>query len=42
MAKFEFSDEFKLESVEYIVERGYSVTEVYQRLGIITHPLYAL
>ena len=35
-----FSAEFKEEAVRQIVERGYSVKEVSERLGVSTHSLY--
>ena len=35
-----FPPEFKEEAVRQIVDRGYSVAEVSQRLGISTHSLY--
>ena len=35
-----YSDEFKLEAVGQIVERGYSVKEVSERIGVSTHSLY--
>ncbi|WP_185640980.1 transposase [Burkholderia sp. Bp9131] len=36
-----YTDEFKIEAVKQVTERGHSVTEVAQRLGITTHRLYA-
>ena len=35
-----YSREFKVEAVRQIVDRGYSVTEVSQRLGVSEHSLY--
>ena len=35
-----FTDEFKREAVAQIVERGYAVSEVAERLGISTKSLY--
>ncbi len=35
------SDEFKIEAVKQVTERGHSVADVAQRLGITTHSLYA-
>jgi transposase len=35
-----YTDEFKIEAVKQVTERGHSVTEVAQRLGITTHSLY--
>ncbi|WP_334001133.1 IS3 family transposase, partial [Burkholderia cepacia] len=34
-------DEFKIEAVKQVTERGHSVADVAQRLGITTHSLYA-
>ena len=36
-----YSEEFKIEAVKQVTERGYSVTEVAGRLGTTTHSLYA-
>lgn len=41
MGKHNFSDEFKRDAVAQITERGYSVAEVSQRLGVSQHSLYA-
>jgi len=35
-----FSDDFKRDAVEQIVDRGYPVAEVSKRLGVSTHSLY--
>jgi transposase len=35
-----YTDEFKIEAVKQITERGYSVQEVAERLGISTKSLY--
>lgn len=35
-----YTDEFKAEAVKQIVERGYSVSDVAERLGICTKTLY--
>jgi transposase len=35
-----YPEEFKREAVKQVVERGYSVAEVAQRLGICTKTLY--
>ena len=35
-----YTDEFKVEAVKQITERGYSVQEVADRLGISTKSLY--
>ena len=36
-----YTDEFKIEAVRQVTERGYSVSEVAERLGVTTHSLYA-
>lgn len=36
----QFADEFKQEAVAQVVERGYAVSEVAERLGISTKSLY--
>ena len=36
-----FTDEFKQDAVAQVVERGYAVREVAERLGISTKSLYA-
>ena len=41
MAHTQFTEEFKVEAVKQITERGYSVAEVSERLGVSTHSLYA-
>lgn len=41
MGKGNFSDDFKRDAVRQITERGYSVAEVSDRLGVSTHSLYA-
>ena len=40
MSNPRFSPEFKEEAVRQVVERGYSVAEVSERLGVSTHSLY--
>jgi len=40
MSNQRFSPEFKDEAVRQIVDRGYSVTEVSERLGVSAHSLY--
>jgi len=35
------TEEFKIEAVKQVTERGYSVTEVSERLGTTPHSLYA-
>ena len=41
MSNQRYTDEFKVEAVKQITERGYSVQEVADRLGVTTHSLYA-
>ena len=36
-----YTDEFKIEAVKQVTERGHSIADVAQRLGITTHSLYA-
>ena len=36
-----YKEEFKIEAVKQVTERGYSVAEVAERLGTTTHSLYA-
>lgn len=36
-----YTDEFKIEAVKQVTERGHSVAEVADRLGITTHSVYA-
>jgi len=40
MANRKYSDEFRIEAVKQITERGYSVNEVSERLGVSTKSLY--
>ena len=40
MSKIRYTDEFKSEAVKQVVERGNSVREVANRLGINKHSLY--
>jgi len=35
-----YTEEFKIEAVRQVTERGYSVAEVAGRLGMTTHSLY--
>jgi transposase-like protein len=35
-----FTDEFKIDAVAQVVDRGYAVSEVAERLGISTKSLY--
>jgi transposase len=36
-----YPEEFKIEAVKQVTDRGYSVAEVADRLGTTTHSLYA-
>ena len=40
MTRPHFTEEFKIDAVKQITERGYSVAEVSKRLGVSTHSLY--
>ena len=40
MANQRYSPEFKDEAVRQVVDRGYSVAEVAERLGVSSHSLY--
>ena len=40
MSGIRFTDEFKRDAVVQVVDRGYSVAEVLERLGISTKSLY--
>ena len=40
MSNQRYSPEFKDEAVRQIVDRGYSVAEVSERLGVSAHSLY--
>ncbi len=35
-----YTPEFKDEAVKLITERGYSVTDVAERLGVLQHSIY--
>ena len=41
MSSKRYPEEFKIEAVKQITERGYSIQEVASRLGTTTHSLYA-
>lgn len=41
MSSKRYPDEFKIEAVRQVTERGHRVAEVASRLGITTHSLYA-
>lgn len=36
-----YPEEFKIEAVKQVVDRGYSVSDVARRLDVTTHSLYA-
>ena len=40
MSRNGFTDEFKRDAVAQVVDRGYAVSEVAERLGISTKSLY--
>jgi transposase len=40
MSSQRYSPEFKDEAVRQVIERGYSVAEVAERLGVSSHSLY--
>ena len=41
MSSKRYTDEFKIEAVRQVTDRGFKVAEVAERLGITTHSLYA-
>ena len=41
MSKKRYTEEFKIEALRQVVERGHSIVEVASRLGTTTHSLYA-
>jgi len=41
MSSKRYPEEFKIEAVKQVIEKGYSVAEVAARLGTSTHSLYA-
>ena len=41
MSSKRYPEEFKIEAVRQVVERGHSVAEVASRLGMTTHSLYS-
>lgn len=41
MSSKRYPEEFKIEAVKQVTERGFSVAEVSSRLGTTTHSLYA-
>ena len=36
-----FTEDFKTDAIKQVTERGYSIADVSQRLGVSTHSLYA-
>ena len=40
MVRGNFTEEFRLDAIKQIRERGHSVADVSQRLGVSTHSLY--
>ncbi|MCS3802693.1 MULTISPECIES: transposase [Chromobacterium] len=40
MSRPRFPEEFKIEAVKQVTERGYPVSEVASHLGVSTHSLY--
>lgn len=41
MSSKRYTDEFKIEAVRQVIDRGFKVAEVAERLGVTTHSLYA-
>ena len=41
MTSKRYTEEFKIEAVKQVTDRGYSVADVAERLGTTTHSLYA-
>ena len=41
MSSKRYPDEFKIEAVKQVLDRGHSVADVAGRLGMTTHSLYA-
>ena len=41
MSSKRYPEEFKIEAVRQVTDRGHSVAEVASRLGVTTHSLYA-
>ena len=40
MGKAGFTEDFKIDAIKQITERGHSVADVSRRLGVSTHSLY--
>ena len=41
MGQSGFTEDFKTDAIKQITERGHSIADVSQRLGVSTHSLYA-
>ncbi len=41
MSSKRYTDEFKVEAVRQVTDRGFKVAEVAEHLGVTTHSLYA-
>ena len=41
MTRPNFTEEFKIDAIKQITERGYALADVSKRLGVSTHSLYA-
>ena len=41
MGQSRFTEDFKTDAIKQITERGHSISDVSQRLGVSTHSLYA-
>jgi transposase len=41
MSSKRYPEEFKIEAVRQVTDRGHSVAQVADRLGVTTHSLYA-
>jgi len=41
MSSKRYTDEFKIEAVRQVTDRGFKVAEVAERLGVTTYSLYA-
>ena len=41
MSSKRYPEEFKIEAVRQVTDRGHSVAQVAERLGVTTHSLYA-
>lgn len=40
MSNLRYSEEFKEEAIRQVIDRGYSVSDVSQRIGVSAHSLY--